>query len=51
MRDEIKNRPRTNNECMVINTDHSSNEGTHWTCLYIDKVKVTISIRMDLNQL
>jgi hypothetical protein len=23
------------NECMVINTDHSLNEGTHWTSLFI----------------
>src|SRR5271156_3660144 len=39
MRDEIRNRHPTDNECMVINTDHSSNEGTHWTCLYIDERK------------
>jgi len=39
MRDEIENRHPTNNECMVINTDHSSNEGTHWTCLHINKGK------------
>ena len=23
------------NECMVINIDHSRNEGSHWTCLFI----------------
>ena len=33
MRDELQR--ATPNECMVINTDHSSNEGTHWTCLFI----------------
>jgi len=22
-------------ECLVLNTDHSQNEGTHWTCLFI----------------
>ena len=33
MRDELKNSRK--NECLVINTDHSENEGTHWTCLYI----------------
>ena len=33
MRDELKNSKQ--NECLVINTDHSQNEGTHWTCLYI----------------
>src|SRR5271166_3331102 len=35
MRDELHNMKATPNECMVINTDHSSNEGTHWTCLFI----------------
>jgi len=36
MRDELKNGGgMTDNECMVINIDHSSNEGTHWTCLFI----------------
>ena len=35
MRDELQNMEATPNECMIINTDHSSNEGTHWTCLFI----------------
>jgi len=35
MRDELKNRKGSKNECMIINIDHSSNEGTHWTCLFI----------------
>ena len=35
MRDELQNTKATPNECMVVNTDHSSNEGTHWTCLFI----------------
>ena len=35
MRDELKNNKSTHDECMVINIDHSSNEGTHWTCLFI----------------
>lgn len=35
MRDEL--RQACENECMVINTDSSSNEGTHWTCLFIKK--------------
>src|SRR5271157_4307688 len=35
MRDELQNKKATPDECMVINTDHSSNEGTHWTCLFI----------------
>jgi hypothetical protein len=34
MRDELE-KPRSDNECMVINIDHSRNEGTHWTCLFI----------------
>jgi len=24
------------NECMIINIDYSRNEGTHWTCLFIE---------------
>ena len=35
MRDELKNKKALNSECMIINIDHSSNEGTHWTCLFI----------------
>jgi len=35
MRNELAKATRQNNECMVINTDHSRNEGTHWTCLII----------------
>ena len=35
MRDELKNKKTLNDECMVINIDHSSKEGTHWTCLFI----------------
>jgi hypothetical protein len=35
MRDELNYlRGATKNECMIINTDHSSNKGTHWTCLF-----------------
>jgi len=32
MRDEIKE--MKDNECYVFNIDHSSNNGTHWTCLF-----------------
>ena len=36
MRDELnKNRKSTDNECLVLNIDHSNNDGTHWTCLFI----------------
>jgi hypothetical protein len=35
MRNELKNNKALSDECMVINIDHSSNEGTHWTCLFI----------------
>ena len=35
MRDELKNISPSKNECMIINIDHSDNEGTHWTCLFI----------------
>ena len=24
------------NECLILNHDHSSNEGTHWTCLFVE---------------
>ena len=34
MRDELL-QAKTDNECLVINTDHSENEGNHWTCLFI----------------
>jgi hypothetical protein len=34
MRDELNKNIKTSDECMVINTDHSSNEGTHWVCLF-----------------
>ena len=39
MRDEITRQRLSNNECMIINIDHSSNQGTHWTCLFIDSGK------------
>jgi hypothetical protein len=36
MRDELnKHRKSTSNECLILNIDHSSNNGTHWTCLFI----------------
>jgi hypothetical protein len=35
MRNELLKAMNKDNECMVINTDHSNNEGTHWTCLFI----------------
>ena len=35
MRDELKKNKASSNECMAINIDHSSNEGTHWTCLFL----------------
>jgi hypothetical protein len=35
MRDELKNKKAHSDECMGINIDHSNNEGTHWTCLFI----------------
>ena len=37
MRDELKNKKASSDECMVINIDHSRNVGTHWTCLSIKK--------------
>jgi Adenovirus endoprotease len=35
MRDELQRTTSQDNECSVINTDHSRNDGTHWTCLFI----------------
>ena len=35
MRDELSATDcKTNSECMIINFDHSSNDGTHWRCLF-----------------
>jgi hypothetical protein len=34
MRDELIKNKKTSDECMIINTDHSSNAGTHWTSLF-----------------
>jgi len=33
MRDEINSTPMSDQESLIINIDHSSNDGTHWTCL------------------
>jgi len=35
MRDELRKSTRQDNECMIINTDHSLNAGTHWTSLFV----------------
>jgi len=35
MRNELSTATRQDNECLVINTDHSRNKGTHWTCLFV----------------
>jgi hypothetical protein len=36
MRDELnKQRKSTLNECLILNTDHSSGNGTHWVSLFI----------------
>jgi len=34
MRDEINKEVCCKNECFILNTDHSSNSGTHWTGLF-----------------
>jgi len=34
MRDEINSTPISDLESLIINIDHSSNDGTHWTCLF-----------------
>ena len=33
MRDELKGSV-SDNECLILNIDDSSGDGTHWTCLY-----------------
>jgi hypothetical protein len=38
MRDELKGKPGKK-ECLVLNIDHSSNAGTHWTCLFVENNK------------
>ena len=35
MRDELKELNTTKKECLILNHDDSSSEGTHWTCLFI----------------
>jgi len=38
MRDELsKTKFNSKSFCLALNLDSSSNEGTHWTCLYLDK--------------
>ena len=39
MRDEINNRIRFKRECFIFNLDHSKNNGTHWTCLFVKNGK------------
>ena len=34
MRDELANRKNKKNECLVLNLDHSENNGTHWISLF-----------------
>ena len=35
MRDELRSKKVSSDECLVMNIDHSSNDRTHWTCLLI----------------
>jgi len=35
-RDELKRIKKTDNECLILNIDHSKNKGTHWTALFIE---------------
>lgn len=35
MRDELPS-TASHNECLILNIDHSKNDGTHWTCLFIE---------------
>jgi len=41
MRDEINKETCSKNECFILNTDHSSNSGTHWTCLFTKNGKTS----------
>ena len=35
MRDQLKSIRRKSNQYLIINLDHSNNQGTHWVCLII----------------
>src|SRR5580693_4972780 len=35
MRDELNSNVAKSDECLILNLDKSSNNGTHWTCLFI----------------
>ena len=35
MRDELKSNAAKSDECLILNLDDSTNDGTHWTCLFI----------------
>jgi len=35
MRNEL-NMAASKNECFILNLDHSRNNGTHWTCVFIE---------------
>jgi len=37
MRDELLNNIAKSDECLILNIDKSSNDGTHWTCLLINE--------------
>jgi len=36
MRDELKGKAKSN-ECLILNMDDSNGNGTHWTCLFVNK--------------
>src|ERR1700761_1516971 len=35
MRDELNSNVIKSDECLILNIDESSNDGTHWTCLFV----------------
>lgn len=36
MRDELNQVKADKSKSVIINYDHSKNDGTHWVCLYIE---------------
>ena len=46
MRDELKGNVVNGDECLIMNIDESSNDGTHWTCLLLQIEFAIISIHL-----
>ena len=50
MRDELNNKVEANNdECLILNIDHSNNNGSHWTCIFISDGDCYYLIALDFH--